>query len=213
MKTIRNSIFLIFIFSFSAFSQQNDFQNWTSFKLSQKVYKRTNISVKEGLRFRENSSLLSKNFTDVKLSHRIKKTDLEFSAGYRFSDEYSIDFSSEYKHRYYFDFSSKYDYKRFNITLRDRFQYQGNNSYFKPLFRQKIELSYNVRKTPFEPYIQFEFFLNFDEQFEKLRYSAGFSYPILKKMNANLFYRIQQELNSSNPENLFILGTSLSYKL
>ena len=213
MKTIRNSIFLIFIFSFSAFSQQNDFQNWTSFKLSQKVYKRTNISVKEGLRFRENSSLLSKTFTDVKLSHRIKKTDLEFSAGYRFSDEYSIDFSSEYKHRYYFDFSSKYDYKRFNIALRDRFQYQGNNSSFKPLFRQKIELSYNLRKTPFEPYIQFEFFLNFDEQFEKLRYTAGFSYPILKKMNANLFYRIQQELNSSNPENLFILGTSLSYKL
>ena len=108
MKTIRNSIFLIFIFSFSAFSQQNDFQNWTSFKLSQKVYKRTNISVKEGLRFRENSSLLSKTFTDVKLSHRIKKTDLEFSAGYRFSDEYDIDFSSEYKHRYYFDFSSRF---------------------------------------------------------------------------------------------------------
>ena len=213
MKTIRNSIFLIFIFSFSAFSQQNDFQNWTSFKLSQKVYKRTNISVKEGLRFRENSTLLSKTFTDVKLSHRIKKTDLEFSAGYRFSDEYSIDFSSEYKHRYYFDFSSKYDYKRFNIALRDRFQYQGNNSSFKPLFRQKIELSYNVRKTPFEPYIQFEFFLNFDDQFEKLRYTVGFSYPILKKMNANLFYRIQQELNSSNPENFFILGTSLSYKL
>jgi len=213
MKTIRNSILLLLFTSFCSFSQQSDFQYWSSFKLTKKVYKRTNISVKEGLRFRENSSLLSKTFTDVKLSHRIKKTDLEFSAGYRFSDDYAIDFSSEYKHRYYFDFSSKYDYKRFNIALRDRFQYQGNNSSFKALFRQKIELSYNVRKTPFEPYIQFEFFLNFDDQFEKLRYTAGFSYPILKKMNANLFYRIQQELNSSNPENFFILGTSLSYKL
>lgn len=213
MKTIRNSIFLILIFSFSAFSQQNDFQNWSSFKLTKKIYKRTNVAVKQGLRLRENSSLLSKTFTDVKLSHRIKKTDLVFAVGYRFSDDYDIHFSSEYKQRYYFDFSSKYDYKRFKISLRDRLQYQGNNSSFKPLFRQKTELSYNVRKTPFEPYVQFEFFLNFEEQFEKLRYTAGFSYPILKKLNANLFYRIQQELNASNPENLFILGTSLSYKL
>jgi len=213
MKTIRNSIFLILIFSFSAFSQQNDFQNWTSFKLTKKVYKRTNIAVKQGVRLRENSSLMKKVFTDVKVSHRIKKTDLEISVGYRFSDEYDIDFSSEYKHRYYCDFANEYKYKRFKISSRERVQLQGNNASFTPLFRQKIEVSYNVRKTPFAPYVQFEYFLNFEEQFEKLRYTAGFSYPILKKVNANLFYRIQQPLISSNPENLFILGSSLSYKL
>ena len=93
MKTIRNSIFLILIFSFSAFSQQNDFQNWSSFKLTKKIYKRTNVAVKQGLRLRENSSLLSKTFIDVKLSHRIKKTDLLYAVGYRFSDEYDINFS------------------------------------------------------------------------------------------------------------------------
>ena len=210
---IRNSFLLLLICTLSAYSQQNDFQSWSSIKISKKIYKRTNLSVKEGIRFRENSSLISKNFTDVKISHRIKKTDFEVSVGYRFSNDFDLDFSSENKHRYYSDFSSKYKYKRFKISFRDRVQYQGNASGFSTLFRQKLDVSYNVRKTPFEPFLQFEFFINMDEEFEKLRYTIGFSQPIFKDLNADLFYRIQQPLNTDNPENMFIIGTKLSYKL
>lgn len=213
MRKILNSILLVFVFSYCGFSQQSDFQNWTSFRLSKKIYKRTNLYLKEGLRFRENSSILSKVFTDVKVSHRIKKTDLKLSVGYRFADSYKLDFSSEYVNRYYFDFSSEYKYKRFSFSLRDRMQIQGNNSSYSPLFRQKLDLSYNVRKTPFEPFIQFEYFLNFEEEFEKLRYTLGFSYPILNQVNANIFYRIQQDLNESNSKHIYILGSSFSYKL
>ena len=213
MRTIRNSFLLLFICSLSAYSQQNDFQSWNSIKIGKKIYKRTNFSVKEGIRFRENSSLISKNFTDVKISHRIKKTDFEVSVGYRFSNDFNLDFTSENKHRYYSDFSSKYKYKRFKISLRERVQYQGNSSGFSTLFRQKLDVSYNVRKIPIEPFLQFEFFINMDEEFEKLRYTIGFSQPIFKNLNADLFYRIQQTLNTNNPENIFILGTSLSYKL
>ena len=61
--------------------------------------------------------------------------------------------------------------------------------------------------------IQFEFFINMDEEFEKLRYTIGFSQPLFKDLNADLFYRIQQTLNTDNPENMFIIGTKLSYKL
>ena len=52
-----------------------------------------------------------------------------------------------------------------------------------------------------------------NEEFEKLRYTIGFSHPIFKDLNADLFYRIQHTLNTDNPENIFILGTALSYKL
>jgi len=55
--------------------------------------------------------------------------------------------------------------------------------------------------------------MNMNEEFEKLRYTIGFSQPIFKDLNADFFYRIQQTLNTDNPENMFILGTSLSYKL
>ena len=76
MKTIRNSFLLLFICTISAYSQQNDFQSWSSIKISKKIYKRTNISVKEGIRFRENSSLISKNFTDIKISLYVPLTML-----------------------------------------------------------------------------------------------------------------------------------------
>ena len=79
MKTIRNSFLLLFICTISAYSQQNDFQNWSSIKITKKIYKRTNFSLKQGVRFRENASLISKNFTDVKVSHRLKKTDFGIS--------------------------------------------------------------------------------------------------------------------------------------
>ena len=213
MKTIRNSFLLLFICTISAYSQQNDFQSWSSIRISKKIYKRTNISVKEGFRFRENSSLISKNFTDLKISHRIKKTDFEVSVGYRFSNDFDLDFTSENKYRYYSDFSSKYKYKRFKFSLRDRFQLQGNNSNYTAIFRQKTEVSYNVRKTPFEPFVQLELFINFNQQFEKLRYTTGLSYPIMKDLNATIFYRIQDDLITDIPKILYILGSSISYKL
>lgn len=213
MRKILSSFILLFIFCFSGFSQQNDFQSWSSIRFSKKIYKRTNIFIKEGIRFRENSSILSKLYTDIKVSHRIKKTDLKLSFGYRISDSYKVDFSNEYVNRFYVDYSKEYKYNRFIFNLRERLQYQGNKESYSPLFRHKLEAAYNIRKTPFEPYLQFEYFLNFSEEFEKLRYTLGFSYPIHKKVNTNLYYRIQKELNKSNPEQIFILGTSLSYKL
>ena len=213
MRKIQNSIFLILFCSFSVFSQQNDFQNWTSLKLTKKIYKRTNICMKEGIRFRENSSLTKKLFTDFKLIHRIKKTNIEVSLGYRFAQDYQIDFTSFFKHRYYFDFSSNYKYNRFKISLRDRFQYQVYNSNFNTSFRQKMDISYNIRKNPLEPYIQFEYFFNLKENFEKLRYTAGFSYPIFRNVKTDFFYRLQKVLSTSNSEYLYVLGTSLSFKL
>ena len=207
------SSFFLFIFSFSGLSQQNDFQSWSSVRLSKKIYKRTSVYLKEGIRFRENSSIISKLYTDIKVSHRIKKTDLKFSMGYRISNTYRFDLTNEFINRFYVDYSSEYNYNRFIFNSRERIQIQGNKESYSPLFRHKLEASYDVRKTPFEPYFQFEYFLNFSEEFEKLRYTLGFSYPIHKKVNTNLYYRIQKELNRSNPEQIFILGTSLSYKL
>ncbi len=207
------SSFFLFIFSFSGLSQQNDFQSWSSVRLSKKIYKRTSVYVKEGIRFRENSSIISKLYTDIKVSHRIKKTDLKFSMGYRISNTYRVDLTNEFINRFYVDYSSEYNYNRFIFNSRERIQIQGNKESYSPLFRHKLEASYDVRKTPFEPYFQFEYFLNFSEEFEKLRYTLGFSYPIHKKVNTNLYYRIQKELNKSKPEQIFILGTSLSYKL
>ena len=65
----------------------------------------------------------------------------------------------------------------------------------------------------FEPFFQFESFISVNAEFEKLRYTLGFDCPIVKDLDLVIFYRIQQDLNTNNPEYLYILGTSLNYKL
>ena len=215
MKKVRNRVCLLFlVISCSVSAQQADLQSWNSLRISKKIHKRTTLSLKEGIRFRENISLISKYFTDIKISHRIKKTDFSFAIGYRFSNNYDIDFSKEMQSRYYLDFISKYDYKRYEVTLRDRLQYQGNDhTIYKPLYRQKIGLSYNIRKTSLEPSIACEYFINFKGNFEKMRYTISFSYDLLKDLDLDVYYRVQQELNAADPSTLYILGSSVSYKL
>ena len=35
--------------------------------------------------------------------------------------------------------------------------------------------------------------MNMNEEFEKLRYTIGFSHPIFKDLDADFFYRIQRQ--------------------
>ena len=89
MRIIQNSIFFLLFFSLTAFSQGNDFQTWYSISLNKKVLKKTNFSIKSGLRPRENSSLFSKQFTDFRIKRKYNK-HFSFSFGYRYinnSDE------------------------------------------------------------------------------------------------------------------------------
>ena len=215
MKKIQNSLILALIYScLFTYAQENDFQTWNSIKLRKKIYKRTVFSAKQGLRLRENSTIVSQNFTDVKLEHRIKKTDVEMSIGYRMKDDHSLSFTRDLLHRYYFDVSYKYKYKRILLSVRDRFQTQGNRESFTSLFRNKIGFSYNIRKTSFDPFLSFEYFIDIkEEEINKLRYTLGFSYDLYKDISIDLFYRLQNTINVDNRKNIFILGTSLSYKL
>tara|TARA_B100000902_G_scaffold398869_1_gene467296 strand:+ start:36967 stop:37623 length:657 start_codon:yes stop_codon:yes gene_type:complete len=218
MKKIRNKIiYLLLVFNvipFFSISQNNDFQIWSSIRLNQKIFKRTNISIKEGFRFRENSRYLDKSFTDFKLTHRIKKTDIIISTGYRFSNNRTLDFNSNYINRFYIDFSHRYKFQRLKISIRNRVQYQGLYRNYKTNYRQKTEIAYNIRKNPLDPYFQFEAFINVDDiMFEKFRYTAGFSYPLSKGINSSIFYRIQTVINDQLPSYIYIMGTSISYKL
>ena len=46
-----------------------------------------------------------------------------------------------------------------------------------------------------------------------MRYTISFSYDLLKDLDLDVYYRFQQELNAADPSTLYILGSSVSYKL
>ena len=212
MRKILNKFFLIFILPISVFSQENDFQTWTSISASKKIIKKTNLTIKQGVRFRENSSLYSKLFTDLKIKSKYNK-HFSFAIGYRFSNDWDKQSKLSQKNRFYSDIYYKDKYKkRFLFDSRARLQTQGNMEVYVATFRHKSTLAYNIPKTKLEPSVALEYFLPFESiLIEKLRYTIGLSHPITKDLDAEIAYRIQQEFYTNNPETLFIFEGKLSY--
>ena len=212
MRKILNRFFLIFILPISVFSQENDFQTWTSLSVSKKIIKKTNLIIKQGVRFRENSSLYSKLFTDLKIKRKYNK-HFSFAIGYRFSNDWDKQLELSQKNRFYSDIYYKDKYKRrVFFDVRARLQTQGNIEEYAATFRHKSALAYNIPKTKLEPSVALEYFLPFESMLiEKLRYTILVSHPITKDLDAEIAYRIQQEFYTNNPETLFIFEGKLSY--
>ena len=212
MRTIQNSILLLLFCTFSSIAQENDFQTWTSFSANKKIIKNTRLSVKTGLRLRENSSLYSKLFTDLKIKSKYNK-HFSFAIGYRFSNDWNKQLELSQKNRFYSDIYYKDKYKkRFLFDARARLQTQGNIEEYAATFRHKSALAYNIPKTKLEPSVALEYFLPFESiLIEKLRYTIGISHPITKDLDVELAYRIQQEFYTNNPQTLFIFEGKLAY--
>ena len=213
MRRIRNKFFLLFILPISVFSQENDFQTWTSISASKKIIKKTNLTIKQGVRFRENSSLYSKLFTDLRIKRKYNKR-FSFAVGYRFSNDWNKQLELSQKNRFYGGIYYKDKYKkRVLFDVRARFQAQGNITGYISTFRHKSALAYNIPKTKLEPSVALEYFLPLQESMliDKIRYTIGLSHPITKDLGFEIAYRIQQEFHVNNPETLFIFEGRLTY--
>ena len=213
MRIIQNSILLLLFFSFSAFAQENDFQTWYSVSLNKKIIKKTNLSVKTGLRLREKSSLYAKQFTDVKLKRKYNKR-ISYAVGYRYINKWDIAFNISDQNRFYADVNYKNKFsKRFSYAVRNRWQNQGDLFGYKMTFRQKFALDYNIKKTKLSPSISTEYFLTLADGINKLRSTIALAYPLAKKLDFELIYRIQQQFYVNNPQSLFIFEGKLAYNL
>lgn len=212
MRRILISIFLIFpLFFLSA--QENDLQSWHSFSLKNKINKTTDINLKVGARFRENSSLLDKKFLEVRLKKELNKRT-SISTGYRNTFNYDTEFVLVKQNRFYFDLIYKNKLtKRLSYSIRNRWQNQVSIYQSARTFRQKFSLEYNIRKTKLTPYCAVEYFSNSFDHINKLRSTISLSYPISKDIDVDFAYRMQNEFWVNNPQTIFIFETKISYSL
>ena len=88
---------------------------------------------------------------------------------------------------------------------------QGELSSYNNVFRQRFKLAYNIKGTKLEPAVSTEYFYHLTRQLNKLRHSIVLSYPLSKKIDFDLGYRFQHEINIARPKNLFILDAKLNY--
>ena len=213
MRKTLSSILVALFLSLSAYSQENDFQAWYIISINKKFDKKTNLSFKKGLRLRENATLYSKRFFDLKYKREFSK-HVSLASGYRYNTTWNQKFIINNLHRFYFDINYKNKIiKRLNYSIRSRCQFQGKDYKYKLLIRQKFSIKYNIKKTKLAPELATEYFLNTHVGVKKLRSTFTLSYPISKKIDVNLSYRIQQEFYVNNPETLFIFESRMIYNL
>ncbi|MEE2699756.1 MAG: DUF2490 domain-containing protein [Bacteroidota bacterium] len=212
MRTILNRCFLLLFLPVAVIAQENDFQTWASISASKKLIKKTDIFFKQGIRFRENSSLKSKLFTDLKIKRKHNK-HFFYAVGYRFSNDWDKQLDFSQKSRFYADIYYKDKYKkRFLVSMRARYQTQGNVQEYFSALRHKSAFAYNIKRTKLEPSIALEYFLYLESMLvEKIRYTIALARPLTKDLDAEIAYRIQQEFYANIPETLFIFEGKLSY--
>lgn len=202
----KSSCILLLFCPFLLIAQEQDFQQWSKIGVSYDLNKDLSVSLDQGFRFRENASLPDVIFSNLSLKYYlIKKWSV--AIGYRYITDFDLSQNTSTSHRIYSDINYRKKKKRWLMKNRLRYQYQEENF----TLRDKVSLSYNIRKTPLEPFTAFELFFK-DSEFKKWRYTLGASYPFLKEFDIDVYYRLQQSFNTNNPKQLHILGLGMEYK-
>jgi len=202
----KSSFILLLFCPFLLIAQEQDFQQWSKIGVSYDLYKDLCVSLDQGFRFRENASLPDATFSNLSLKYDlIKKWSV--AIGYRYITDFDLSQNTFTSQRIYSDINYRKKKKRWLMKNRLRYQYQEENF----TLRDKVSLSFNIRKTPLEPFTAFELFFK-DSNFKKWRYTLGVSYPFLKEFEIDVYYRLQQSFNTNNPKHLHILGIGMEYK-
>jgi predicted porin len=202
----KSSFILLLFCPFLLIAQEQDFQQWSKIGISYDLNKDLSFSLDQGFRFRENASLPDVTFSNLSLKYDlIKKWSV--AIGYRYITDYDLSQNTSTSRRIYSDINYRIKKKRWLMKNRLRYQYQEENF----TLRDKVSLSYNIRKTPLEPFTNFELFFK-DSELKKWRYTLGASYPFLKEFDIDAYYRLQQSFNTNNPKQLYILGLGMEYK-
>lgn len=209
------------IIAVSSFSQQEDAEFWTGISLEKKINKKFTLGLSEEFRFNENVSRIEQFFTNVGLTYKISK-NISWGVSYRFVQKQELDNTYNSSNKIYTDLRLKKSISRFSFSLRNRYQFKYVNLFSEGetntdnYLRNKLSIKYNVKKSPFTPFIGAETYLklNKDEykEIDRYRLTMGTSYKINKESKLSMFYRIEQDINVSEPIKANIFGLRYSYE-
>jgi hypothetical protein len=186
---------------------------WTGITLKYKLNKRYSFNLKQQVRVSDNWSSIRTNFYEVAAKYKIDK-HFSIKAHYR----YTIRNEDRNVHRYSLDGNTNWRIKPTKLTFKYRFRFQYSAVEFTgqpfTFLRNKFGLEYSVSKK-FKPYLSYESFFKFGEtnKFRVNRYTIGFSWAMDKRMNLDVYYRIDQEINSNHRQRQNILALLLSYQI
>ena len=139
MKMIRSKLLILFLLPIFCIAQEEDFQSWSTITLKQKVSKKFDFYLRSTVRYRENSSIISKAFIDLKIKYKIKK-NMSFAFGYRDIHSWNYRLSRQNTERFYTDIVLRKKIDRYVFFVRNRFQRQGGLNNYNNVFQQRSYL-------------------------------------------------------------------------
>ena len=239
--------FSIFIFavcaSLTSFAQ-SDFGIWTSIGAEKKLWKGLSASVEGEFRSRNDSKSVDRWAASVAMGYKFCPY-LKANASYSFlylnhTAEYTSkgNYIPEYwspRNRFKFSLTGSYKFHRFQVSLREAFQYTHRaaitvpkysdetlsnqkkdeeiNGKSKNVLRSMMQVAYNIRKSKFSPFASLEFYNSLDNGFscEKTRWTVGSEYEFNKHNEIEAYYRYQNHSDDDEP-NGHVLGLGYKFK-
>lgn len=237
---------LLLIIPYSLFAQ-TDKGLELSVEGSHKFTKSLSASIGVELRTCEDFTAMTwdRGSIGVGATYRLGK-HLKLSAGYNFlldQNEEKINLDDDgvpynwrpsyygARHRFNAALTGDVDLGRFNVSLRERWQYTYRpekvcerfdfedgeweektiGSKAKNQLRSRLQVEYNIRKCPLTPFASIEVYNT--DMLEKVRYAAGASWKINKKQSLDFFYRYQNVRDADDDEpSRHTIGASYNIK-
>lgn len=207
---------------FSIYAAGDDFGGSIDVGISKKLKKFT-LSLDEEVRFQSNFTKFDRSSTTFEVSYKpIKYVKLGGAYDFMYSQYQTKkgNWKQEIRHRYYFFVTGNIDAGRFNFSLRERFQstHRQSKDYQNPkmYLRSRLQVAYDIRKSPFEPYISAEMFNGLnkgDSGINRWRFQAGCSYSINKHHVLDLSYRYTTYADDGgDEENGHLIGLGYIFK-
>jgi hypothetical protein len=228
MKLIYITIILLLAGTIAK-SQTSDFGIWTSAEVTKKL-KKWDLSVEGILRTRDNASELKRWGIKGDVSFKVLKP-LKIGINYQyitFNDIKYNDYQPRQRMSAYL--TGKLKLSNFSFSLReqaqrtikdesDRIKASGKYDNYKInpeyLWRNKLQVAYNIPHFPVTPSISFETFYQLNNpdgnQFCDLRYTLSFEYKITKHHTVELYGLIDKEINVNDPVQSNVLGVGYSF--
>lgn len=211
-------------------AQNTDSEIWTSVSFK-KDWKSWDFSAETEWRT-ENLFGLTKRLSLQLEAERTLLKPVKAGASYQFMNFYDEKYSDyQLRHRVAVFAEGKQKYGNFTFALREQLQLttkddseriksEGETDTYAidpdVLWRNRVKIKYDIDGCRITPSLVFEsyFQLNNPEKyaFEKLRYTLALDYKINKHQNFSISGSYNNEINTNEPDNTYILGVGYTFK-
>ncbi len=182
------------------FAQSSNFGSLVEAEIGKRFFKKLEASLSAEWRQREDLGEVDRLSAAAELSFRFNQY-IKVGAAYNYIQFNHEKRGWETRHRYIGYVTGNYKYRRVKFSLRERFQstyregvkVTAKRANPRFMLRSKFGIDYNIRKSPFEPFISAEMYNTLNDPrknyVDRIRYEAGTGYKINKKNSLSLSYR------------------------